>query len=1104
MAAALVAVTGLPLCGIAQVVGSAPEAVTKIDLATEYGTAVAPIRADRPAITDEDITQMKRIGQDMILADVIARGPAVERGRTPNYNYVRGQAVPKRLRGDEIGLRMQIVGAPEDVIRAGVDAAKASGLLVAPEGHWAINDWVVVKLVNPAANADAMYAMIENVIKVQGVRVAVPVFHNAFINGGFYMPTDEVLARVKEGADVDATLRAQAHGFEVSDPKLGGIERAVTLRSSLRNGFEILRRANELQESGEFEWSTPATLETMEQHVVTPSDPLFIDNQWVHRNTGLDWYSGGSLIYNGDPDFDMDTDQAWDITRGKSTVGVLILDSGIQVNQPELNWANGRDFTTGAASGVGDGSPGNSCDNHGTAVAGCSAAFHNTVGVAGTSGLGTVYSGKIGTQVVPCGTTFSAYSNAWLVNALNWGRSQGIKVTNASIGVSQDSAVETAYTDGWNAGQLHFASAGNSSSNGSGFPGSAPYTVSVIAVDVDGTISSFSNWGVNCDLCAGGTFVLTTDRTSTAGYNNTSGTAGDTTWFSGTSAASPLAAGVGMLFFSQHGFATPSQARTAIFNSCVDVGTAGIDATYQRGHINAFGALTENAPINDDVNTPNVISPNGGNVVYRWVQDTTWATPSRLEPDPTCTGTDQNSVFFRFTADHDGTVTAHTSGSSYDTVLAAFDGAPTFDSAGVLLTSPNQYACNDDFSGSTSQITFAIKAGQTALIRASKYGSTAGGGTLDFNFAFNYAVPANDACSAAVVISDTESGDFTFEPAPYDVHFATTASCEPDESCGSTTNSRSVFYKFVPAHDGLINIDTVGSSYDTVLSVHSGCGLTYFIPPSSFGCIQPTQYACDDDSGPGLLSSIQSLPVSAGATYIIEVSTWGTSAANVARILDFNFAYFGTVPSNDHCDSAIVIPGANTSGGITNYSDSMDVYYTDSSYCDPTAPCVSAGFGPRHTVWYSFTPAMNGAINLSTSGSGYDTVLTVQAGCRYLSNFFCFGPTAQYGCNDNISTTNLGSQMLGMPVVAGTTYYFMVAAKSEMTPVSDSILDFYLQYAADVCPADYNGDGAVDGDDVISFFAAWDAADPGADVTGDGSVDGDDVISFFSAWDSGC
>jgi hypothetical protein len=54
------------------------------------------------------------------------------------------------------------------------------------------------------------------------------------------------------------------------------------------------------------------------------------------------------------------------------------------------------------------------------------------------------------------------------------------------------------------------------------------------------------------------------------------------------------------------------------------------------------------------------------------------------------------------------------------------------------------------------------------------------------------------------------------------------------------------------------------------------------------------------------------------------------------------------------------------------------------------------------------------------------------------------------------------------------------------------------------CGADFNNDGAVDGDDVIGFFTAWDAGDLAGDYNSDGSVDGDDVIGFFGRWDVGC
>ena len=1087
----------------------------KPDVATPYGTADVPFRADRPQITDEQIVAAKRLGQDRILAQVIARGPAVEFGPRPNYHYVRGNPVPKRLRADEVGMLLTAEGTKAQVIAAGIAAAKAAGLVVAEGGHRAMNSWAMIKLAQPAADANAMYALLEQALKAPGVQVASPIFENAFIEGGYYMPTHEALVRVNAGLDPVGIAKTHAADFVVANPRLGGMDGAMTLRSTLRNGFDILRRTNELFESGAFAWSTPATLETMEMHVVSPNDPRFFE-QWAHRNTGQ--FTGGQV------DFDMDTDRAWDITTGRAAIRVFVMDSGVQTTHPDYDWVSGRDFTTGAANGIGDGSPGNSCDNHGTSVAGCATGLiNNGIGIAGTGGACQVMSGKIGDQeTTPCGGSFSAYSNAWLVNAIDWGRDNNAKITNASIGVGQDDAVEAEYTSAWNSGLLHFASAGNGGAdsigdNGSGFPGSAPFTISVIAVDPDGTRSGFSNFGTNCDLCAGGTSVRTTDRTGSNGYNSTAGASGDYTYFSGTSAASPLAAGVGLLFFSQHGFATPSQARTAIFNSCVDIGAAGIDDFFRRGHINAFAALRENAPSNDSCTTPNIINDNGGNVVYRWIMDTTWAMPSRLEPNPSCTAADQNSVFFRFTADHDGQVVIHTRGSAYDTVLSVFDGCPSFNADGDLTNSPTQIACNDDFNGTVqSQVTFFMNAGETALIRASKFGTTSGGGTLDFNFSFDFTVPPNDSCGNATVIDDPETGIFSFNPAVYDVFHASVANCEIDETCGAASGqSDSVYYRFVPAHDGAINVNTRGSTYDTVLSINSGCTTSLIqLPPNPPLCLQPSRLRCDDDIGSGDLDSeILDFPVNGGSTYIIKIARFGTGTTTAALNLNFNFQYAPDSVSNNNCSTATVIPGGNVPGGITNFNPpDVDVFYATTGLCDPDASCIRGDETLFHSVWYTFTPEFRGSINVNTVGSGYDTVLLIRSSCPTA----LIGPGGQVtcitgtglACNDNISAANLDSQILNFPVTGGTTYRFMVASKNQFVPNGngDGILDFNFQYAAVACPADFNADGTLDPDDLADYISAFFSQPPAqsADFNGDGAVDPDDLADYINAYFAGC
>ena len=54
-----------------------------------------------------------------------------------------------------------------------------------------------------------------------------------------------------------------------------------------------------------------------------------------------------------------------------------------------------------------------------------------------------------------------------------------------------------------------------------------------------------------------------------------------------------------------------------------------------------------------------------------------------------------------------------------------------------------------------------------------------------------------------------------------------------------------------------------------------------------------------------------------------------------------------------------------------------------------------------------------------------------------------------------------------------------------------------------VCAADFNQDGGIDGRDIEAFFVAWEAGEPRGDVNIDGGVDGSDVEAFFLVWSAG-
>jgi subtilisin family serine protease len=106
--------------------------------------------------------------------------------------------------------------------------------------------------------------------------------------------------------------------------------------------------------------------------------------------------------------------------------------------------------------------------------------------------------------------------------------------------------------------------------------------------------------------------------------------------------------------------------------------------------------------------------------------DTDRATSEPTDPVPGCgNGSRAKSVWYRFVPQTNGTVTADTIGSNYDTILSAFTGGP----GGFV-----QQACNDDYSGVQSRIEFSATAGTAYSFMVTDYHTS--GGSLVFNLNF--------------------------------------------------------------------------------------------------------------------------------------------------------------------------------------------------------------------------------------------------------------------------------------------------------------------------------------------------------------------------------
>jgi subtilisin family serine protease len=123
--------------------------------------------------------------------------------------------------------------------------------------------------------------------------------------------------------------------------------------------------------------------------------------------------------------------------------------------------------------------------------------------------------------------------------------------------------------------------------------------------------------------------------------------------------------------------------------------------------------------------------------------------------------------------------------------------------------------------------------------------------------------PAQDNCTAAEPIG------------PGNILDGTTVGATVDGSatCGSSSTTADVWYSYTPTGNGFASFSLSGSTYDTVLSIHSGCPGT-----------TANQLACNDDSG-GPQSLVSNLFVHAGQKYWIRISGKNGATGNFRLLL---------------------------------------------------------------------------------------------------------------------------------------------------------------------------------------------------------------------------
>ena len=312
-----------------------------------------------------------------------------------------------------------------------------------------------------------------------------------------------------------------------------------------------------------------------------PNDPLFGQLYGLH-NIGQ---SGGT------PDADIDAPEGWDgaglgsfpATDGGARIGIV--DTGINAGHEDLagkvgSCAGVRSFGINVLNILrllGDPAivAGRCADDngHGTHVAGTAAArANNARGVAGVA---------FNSPLAICKALDSngAGSLAGIANCIAYLSGQGAKIISLSLGGPGSQTLANAVAAASANGSLLLAAAGNSGDATLSYPAAYPQVVSVAAVDRRNARAALSTANVDVEFSAPGVDIMST--WSDGGYRA----------LSGTSMATPHAAGVAAIIAARNPTGGPAAWRSKLTSAVDDLGPAGRDPQFGFGRVNLRKAV---------------------------------------------------------------------------------------------------------------------------------------------------------------------------------------------------------------------------------------------------------------------------------------------------------------------------------------------------------------------------------------------------------------------------------------------------------------------------------------------------------------------------------
>ncbi len=339
-----------------------------------------------------------------------------------------------------------------------------------------------------------------------------------------------------------------------------------------RGLFETLREFSSMKEVA---FAEPSEV-GFDDELYLPDDTEF-PKLWGLHNVGQA-VNGTS----GAADSDIDAPHAWDIERGDRNVIVAVVDTGCDLDHPDLvsnllsRGSEDWDFAD-----PDDEVPEDS-GSHGTHVSGTVSAVDNTSGVVGVAPR---------CRVMPLRVNLTSGFNANRADAINYVADQAKAhtgrryVINCSWKMSGNhTGVHNAIINAVNKNVVVCFAAGNADRNidvTPQYPAVYPEVIAVAATDQRDERAWFSNYGKKVDVSAPGVNIYSTVPGSNHGYKN------------GTSMASPHVAGLAALIWSRNPDLSNADVRKIIEDTCdnIDAKNLEFSGLLGKGRINAYRAL---------------------------------------------------------------------------------------------------------------------------------------------------------------------------------------------------------------------------------------------------------------------------------------------------------------------------------------------------------------------------------------------------------------------------------------------------------------------------------------------------------------------------------